>query len=348
MKDKIAFALVLALLALNATASPGSRTRGVSRAKPSKVVDCDAKVPMRVHFYDVGQALAALVDLPDGRRVLVDTGEGPTRAGCGAVCQRAHAHLLDRLAADLGDQPITMLWITHQHSDHLGGAVDVLERFHVNVYTDNGRDPAKAQVKRARKAAQAGGATLAVVDPSHPGAPIPGSGSALRILPVVPREWPASCDKNANNCSIGLRVEYCSSIVLFMGDAEDGEEAVLDSVGKVTLLQLGHHGSDTSSSPDFVAKVAPRYAVISAGKKGEGLNRVYCHPRQVTVERLTAKLGGAGTGSILSFDGSVSCRSASDSHWAQVTASDRLWATPRDGDVTLMTKGDGVFVREPN
>lgn len=52
-------------------------------------------------FYDVGQALSALVELPDGRRILVDTGEQPTRAKCGVPCKAWSAHLLGGLAKDV-------------------------------------------------------------------------------------------------------------------------------------------------------------------------------------------------------------------------------------------------------
>ena len=61
----------------------------------------------------------------------------------------------------------------------------------------------------------------------------------------------------------------------------------------MTLLQVGHHAATSSSRPTFLARAAPRYAVISAGKPDEGLNRDYCHPRAAIVERLTRVLGGA-------------------------------------------------------
>lgn len=317
----------------------------VSPVTPAPPVDCAAKGPLRVHFYDVGQALAALVDLPDGRHVLVDTGDSPTRAGCGAICKEKHAHLLDRLAKDLNGEPISMLWVTHQHSDHLGGALDVLNEFRVEVYVDNGLDLEKPQVKNARKAAADRSTRVIVVSPSKTSSPIPDCGAALQLRPIVPRDdWPMTCDDDANACSIGLRIDYRDSSILFTGDATDDEEAQLEPGGHVTLLQVGHHGSNTSSSPDFLAMTSPKYAVISAGKKDEGLNKGYCHPLAVTVEKLVSTLGGPTASSpLLSFDGSVKCKKAKGSNWRNIPSSKRLWATPRDGDVTLMTNGDGNF-----
>jgi hypothetical protein len=107
---------------------------------------------MTVHFYDVGQALAVLVDLPDGRHVLVDAGDNPHRAECDD-CATKHEHLIAKLRSDLAGAPIDLMWITHQHSDHIGGAPDVLGMFKVGTYVDNGRDPGKAEVRRAHEAA---------------------------------------------------------------------------------------------------------------------------------------------------------------------------------------------------
>lgn len=132
---------------------------------------------------------------------------------------------------------------------------------------------------------------------------------------------------------------------MFTGDAEHDEEALLDPGGPVTLLQVAHHGSETSTTPAFLAKTRPRYAVISAGKPDQGLNREYCHPRALVVRRLVAVLGGGASVALKAFDG-TRCDRATPADWVAVPGSDRLWATERDGDIVLSTSGDGVFVRE--
>ncbi len=321
---------------------------------------CAAGRPMTLHFYDVGQGLAVLVDLPDGRHVLVDAADGPRREGCGDVCARSHAHLLERLHADLGSAPLDMLWITHQHSDHIGGAPDVLASVPVTLYVDNGRGERKAEVKRAREAALARGAQVRVVDPEHADPPLRGSPN-VGLVPVVPPAWPRSCEGgregregDENECSIALRIDYCRSSVLLTGDAEHEEEKLLEPGRPVTLLQVGHHGSDTSTSVAFLGKVRPLYAVISAGKRDEGLNRDYCHPRARIVQRLSRVLdedavaaggvAGQAGGALTAFAG-TRCDRATDTDWVAVPTSDRLWATERDGDVVLVTTGDGVFRR---
>jgi competence protein ComEC len=296
---------------------------------------------MTVHFYDVGQALAALVELPDGRHVLVDTGESPTRQGCGAACAAASRHLLDGLRVALRGDPIDLLWITHQHSDHIGGAPNVLEAFKVLEYADNGRDARKPEIHRAHRAAQEHATGVRTVDPDHPGVPIPDS-TDVRLTPILPPVWPAACAHDANDCSIALRVDFCASSVLFTGDAEHDEEAQLDPRGHVTLLQVAHHGSDTSTTPGFLAKARPSYAVISAGKPSEGLNVDYCHPRALIAKRLTTLMGGPGSKHLRAFDGDR-CSGSTSSDWVDVPTSDRLWSTSRDGDVVLTTTGDGTF-----
>jgi competence protein ComEC len=299
---------------------------------------------MTIHFYDVGQGLAALVDLPGGLHVLVDTGDRPGRPGCGESCERASRHLLSKLREDLGGAPVDLLWITHRHSDHIGGAEEIFAALAVRAYVDNGRDASNPEVRRVRRAAEEHGSTVGVVDPAHvelPLAHLPG----VRFTPIVPARWPPSCAHDPNECSIALRIDFGASSVLFTGDAEHEEEAMLDPLGPVTLLQVGHHGSETSSSPRFLSRAKPRYAVISAGKPGEGLNREYCHPRAGIVERLTRVLGGPSNRTLEAFDGER-CDRAEPSDWIAVTASDALWATERDGDVVLTTAGDGAFHRE--
>lgn len=329
-------------------AAPGSTasdSRPDPSAKPSASTGCGGGRRLTVHFYDVGEALAALVDLPDGRHILVDAGDGRHRARCGDPCETAGRHLIEELRGDLRGSPVNLLWITHQHADHIGGAPEVIDTFRTGVYVDNGRDTSKPEVRRARAAADSRGTTVSVVDPDHRELPFAGSRD-VRLTPVVPRAWPGSCSRDPNECSIALRIDFCSSSLLFTGDAEHDEEAMLDPQGPATLLQVAHHGSETSTTPGFLARVKPKYAVISAGKPREGYNRSFCHPRARIVQRLTRVLAGAAAGSIEAFDGDR-CERSVGSDWTKVPTSEFLWATERDGDVRLATTGDGVFRREP-
>jgi competence protein ComEC len=327
------------------TTSAAPLTAGTDTLVPATPKEeCGAGQHMTVHFYDVGQGLAVLVDLPNGRHVLLDTGDSPKRRHCGPECATANEHLLGKLRNDLHGAPIDLAWITHQHSDHIGGAPEVFGAFKVGTYVDNGRDTRRSEVRRAHEAAVADGATIRVVDPEHLDVPMPSS-AELKLTAVVPPVWPPSCSHDPNECSIGLRIDFCASSVLVTGDAEHDEEAHLDPHGTVTVLQVAHHGSETSTTPAFLGKAQPKYAVISAGKPGEGMNSDYCHPRAIIVKRLMRLLGGPGSRTLTAFDGER-CDRATPSDWVEVPTNERLWATERDGDVVLTTTGDGAFVRE--
>jgi competence protein ComEC len=279
---------------------------------------------------------------------MVDSGDSPVRERCGE-CASAHRHLLEALSRDLAGAPIDLLWITHQHSDHIGGARDILEQFLVKEYVDNGRESTKPEVARTHDAARARATVLETVSPSHPwNANANANANAslagpARVTSLLPLAWPNDCGTDPNECSLPLRIDYFASSILFTGDAERGLERSLPGAERVTLLQVGHHGSETSSSEAFLARVAPRYAVISAGHPGVGMNAEYCLPRAATLERVNQALGGGAEKTLLGFDGKTTCKRSHGEGWVAVPVSDRLWATERDGDVVLETRGDGTF-----
>ena len=291
---------------------------------------------MRLHVYDVGQAAAALLELPDGRAVVVDVGGVRTSVA-------------RKLQADLRGRPISLLWITHPHDDHLSHARAVLRDLRVELWADDGLDggspsrrSAEGMGARLRAEARARGVPVVSVTPSSPGLPFPPAGDALRVTPVLPRAWTRRClEGNVNDCSIGLRVDYCGSSVLFLGDAEEEEERALGPLAPATLLVVPHHGSATSSSERLLRQVRPRYAVISVGRPPDE----YCHPAARTIERLDAVLGGPRDGSVQAYE-VRRCTKAARLTPRRVPRSDRLWVTAADGDVTLTTTGDGAFRRE--
>jgi competence protein ComEC len=89
-----------------------------------------------------------------------------------------------------------------------------------------------------------------------------------------------------NNASIVVRMTYGSTSFLFTGDAGTSSESAM-LLGGYTLqadvLKVGHHGSSSSTSPDFLAAVSPKYAVIEVGAGND-----YGHPHEVTLNKLAA------------------------------------------------------------
>jgi hypothetical protein len=147
----------------------------------------------------------------------------------------------------------------------------------VGSYFDNGRDLGKPTIRKTHAALDAHHVSVAVIEPGHTTILLETSND-VKLTAIVPPHWyedsgaQEGCTKNPNLCSIALRISDCASSVLFTGDAEALEEADLAIDAPVTLLQVGHHGSKTSSSPALLGRAKPKYAVISVGKPGEGTN----------------------------------------------------------------------------
>lgn len=297
-----------------------------------------------LRFFDVGQGLAVLIELPTSEVILVDTGESPSRPGCGAPCADAHARFMRRLGDSLGGRSIDVLWLTHPHSDHIGGAQDVLEHHLVRMLVHNGEAGDGATIRHVLEAASRTGVPVVDARRFAP-ADVLTLNDVLRVVPVVPAAWPVNCAADVNNCSAALRVDFCEASALVVGDAEEPEEVTFPvaAVADVDVLQVGHHGSASSSSTPFLSRVKPQWAVISCGARDEGTNRTYCHPRASVVSRLNAVLPVEVEGAqpVAVFEGD-SCR-ADPTRWGASTATGRLRSTSRDGEVVLVSRGADSF-----
>lgn len=216
-------------------------------------------VLLQVHFLDVGQGDAILIETPDGHQVLIDGGPD--------------ASVLRYLAEHLSftDRTIEVVLGTHPDLDHVAGLVDVLAHYHVpTIITTEARGASnEAEAWQAAVAAED-----AVVHYAQAGQVYQlGASTTLTIL--SPSYDPTKLNSNAG--SIVALLTYGDTAFMLTGDAPQGvEQYVADTHGnalEAAVLKLGHHGSDTSTHPDFLASVNPAYAVVSAGRS----NR-YNHP----------------------------------------------------------------------
>ena len=234
---------------------------------------------LMVEAIDVGQGDSLLLITPNGKTLLVDGG------GFGGGPRQAPQEF------DIGEDVVSqVLWsrgirrldavaLSHAHSDHMGGLPAILRNFHpaelwvgsnprIGAYNSLLDEAAALHVPvrtlRAGDSLIFGGAGISVLAPS-PGY-VPGS------APV-------------NNDSLVLRASYGATSVLLEGDAEAPvEQAMLAEQGlQSTLLKVGHHGSLTSTHPEFLARVAPQWAIISCG-----LHNRFGHPRHEVLEELQA------------------------------------------------------------
>ena len=220
-----------------------------------------------VHFIDVGQGDAIFVDTP-GLDMLVDGGS----RGAGDI-------VVDYLRS-LNVTRIDFVVATHPHADHIGGLITVLTEYNttqIPVVVDSGLGATTATYADYVSAVGVRSTRVAVRGDSIP----LGNGVEVTILnPSSPHEF-----EDANDNSVVLWIQVYNVTFLLAGDSEAPAESSIIAAGYgrgSTVLKVGHHGSQTSTSTEYLDAVGPEIAVISVG---EG-NR-YDHPHQETLDKLT-------------------------------------------------------------
>ena len=258
--------LGLALIAWRTREVAPRRARGLAAASAACLVAAVAGAVwpvvrpsdgrLRVTVLDVGQGDAIVVEAPDGRTALIDAGTGgPYRIDAGArvVAPFLWSRGVLRLAA---------LAVTHADADHAGGAAAVRRLFSIREQwtTETFRD-----------------------------GPIFFGGAMISLL------WPCGGEEGAppprpaqsrNNQALVLRIETGAVAIVLASDIEAEAEMALvrgSAPLAASVLKVPHHGSRTSSTPQFLASVHPAVAVISVGARN-----VYGHPDAGVLARLTA------------------------------------------------------------
>lgn len=272
---------------------------------------------LRVTFVDVGQGDAALIDLPDGRLMLIDAGGalGPGRD------PGEHA-LLPLLRARRRDT-IDIAVLSHPHPDHYGGLRALMAALPITELWDSGQadaefdlSPTAEQAARLLREARARGTR--VLGPADLcDRPIQAGNARIVLL------WPCpghDSGLDANDNSMVVRIDFGQRRFLFAGDIEGEAEAALLQRGAALaadVLKVPHHGSRTSSSAAFLTAVAPKLAVISAGAHNQ-----FGHPHPSVIARLqqhgvhTIELGSSG-GTIVTTDGhDLHAETWSGEHWS--------------------------------
>lgn len=222
--------------------------------------------PLRVWMLDIGQGDAFFIEFPNGEQMLIDGGRDDA--------------LLARLGSLLlpWDRSIDSILMTHPDADHVTGFISLLDRYQVDHIYETGAVAATAQDR----------ALVERVANEPSGRELLSSGDVLNVgeatLTVL---WPEETHKgeqvgNRNNTSLVVRLDYGETSILFTGDAEEESEAVFASrVGDIDVLKVGHHGSLSSTSWNFLEAIAPEVALISVGE-----GNPYGHPHPVILNRL--------------------------------------------------------------
>jgi len=231
---------------------------------------------LRVTFLDVGQGDAAFVELPDGRRLLLDGGPGGERRL--DVGEWVIAPFLWNRAV----RTLDVVAMSHSDPDHAGGLAAVVRRFGVREFWGSGIWEAGSEelhgliersgvIPRSLRRGMRiwlGPTLVTVLHP--PAAPLQGS--------------PRGAASDENNNSLVLRLDWGLASFLFTGDLEqEGEASLLAARQPLRhlVLKVAHHGSRHSTTAEFLAAARPRLAVISAGARNP-----FRHPTAETLDRL--------------------------------------------------------------
>ena len=266
----VLLALLLALLPLSGceegslpSSQPASSTPALSApvsAAPSS--GQEGLSGLAVHFIDVGQADSALLTCGE-QAMLIDGGNVDDSS------------LVVSYLEGQGIDHLDYVLCTHAHEDHVGGLSGPLNTCTVSHVMAPVTEYDSQAFSDFVKYTQAQGLSIEI---PQPGDTFSLGEAQVTILGPV-KEY-----EETNDTSIVLRVDYGATSFLFTGDMERTAEADLLEAGgdlEATVLKVGHHGSDTSTSYPFLRAVMPQYAVISVGTGNS-----YGHPSEDTLSRL--------------------------------------------------------------
>lgn len=225
---------------------------------------------LTVSFLDVGQGDAIFVETPDGVQVLIDGGSNNS--------------VLRELAKQMSisDKSIDVVLATHPDKDHIGGLVDVLQRYDVAniIKTNNKSETGTGEVFDLAVEKENANVYFATVGQQL------ALGASTSVLIFSPNG--DVTDLESNTSSIIVQLRYGDIEFMLTGDAPISIENYLSKTfGKgleSEVLKLGHHGSRTSSSDIFLDTVKPKFGVVSAGK-----DNTYGHPHSEVVEKVTKR-----------------------------------------------------------
>ena len=214
---------------------------------------------LKVHYLDVGQGDSIFIELPNNETMLIDAAES------------YQSENIINYLKNLNYQKIDYVIGTHPHTDHIGGLKNIINTFEIGkiympkvVSTTKTYESLLMAIKDKNLKINTAKAGTSIIDTD-----------ALKINILAPNN---SIYTELNNYSVVTKITYGTTKFLFMGDAEKLSENEIKENVTADVIKIGHHGSNTSSSIDFIKKVNAKYGIISVG-----LNNKYNLPKEETI-----------------------------------------------------------------
>jgi len=255
---------------------------------------------LHVSFLDVGQGDAILIQTPNGQDILIDGGPD---------FQKINLELSEKLP--FWDRTIDLVVCTQPQADHVTGLVEVLQRYEVKQVLEPGVSYNSSVYQEWLNIVEDKGIEYNI---ARTGQEIDlGNGIELEVL-NPPQDLFEETSHDVDNNGVVLRLTWGKVSFLFTADIR--EEAEFELIGqranlRSTVLKVAHHGSETSTSAQFLAAVDPEVAVICVGAENP-----FGHPSPEVMERLIDRLG-----------------------------KDNVHRTDEDGTIEFITDGESLWVR---
>ena len=214
---------------------------------------------LKVHYLDVGQGDSIFIELPNNETMLIDAAES------------YQSDKIINYLKNLNYQKIDYVIGTHPHTDHIGGLKNIINTFEIGkiympkvVSTTKTYESLLMAIKEKNLKINTAKAGTTIIDTD-----------TLKINILAPN---SSTYTELNNYSAVTKITYGTTKFLFMGDAEKLSENEIKENVTADVIKIGHHGSNTSSSINFIKKVNAKYGIISVG-----LNNKYNLPKEETI-----------------------------------------------------------------